>query len=72
MKHLLSSSLKRKLNKYIGPLAFTVHQGTDEPVLLQVPVQECGVLIREEQNPTVLQSGYSRRQHGASERLHGG
>lgn len=54
-------------------LTFNLHQqGTDEPVLLQVSVQECGVLIREEQDPTVFQSGHTRRQHRASERLYGG
>lgn len=53
-------------------LHFTLHQGTDEPVLLQVSVQECGVLVREEQDPTVLQSGYGRWQYRASERLYGG
>lgn len=51
---------------------FNPHQGADEPVLLQVSVQECGVLIREEQDPAVLPSGYTRGHHRATERLHGG
>lgn len=53
-------------------ITFDLHQGADEPVLLQVSVQERGVLIREKQDPAVLQSGYTRGQHRATERLYGG
>lgn len=63
----------RQLNViFMATGTFTSHQGADEPILLQVSVQECGVLIRKEQDPAVLQSGYSRRQHRAAQGLYGG
>lgn len=40
----------------MATLFFNLNQGTDEPILLQVSVQERGVLVREEQDPAVLQS----------------
>lgn len=72
LRYLLANKSNKNLVIEQTCLSVLPHQGSDEPILLQVSVQECGVFVREEQNPSVFQSGHSRRQHRASERLHGG